>query len=101
VKKGTASQAVLRFGNNAVTYQFASQKLDDMPLKLKDDQVTFRVLVDRPMFEVVGGGGTCFKTSGRRDQGKPLGKISLTAQGGLLTVESFTAHEMKSAWNLQ
>ena len=30
--------------------------------------------------------------------GKPLGKISLTAQGGSLTVESFTAHEMNSAW---
>jgi fructan beta-fructosidase len=101
VKKGTASQAVLRFGNNAVTYHFASQKLDDMPLKLKDDQVAFRVLVDRPMFETVGGGGACFKTNNRRDQGKPLGKISLTAQGGSLTVESLTAHEMNSAWKMK
>jgi fructan beta-fructosidase len=98
VKKGTASQAILRFGNNAVTYHFDTQRLDDMPLKLQDGKVTFRVLVDRPMYEVVGGGGACFKTNGRRDAGNPLGKISLTAQGGSLTVESFTAHEMKSAW---
>ena len=98
VKKGTAAQAVLRFGNNAVTYHFDTQRLDDMPLKMKDGAVTFRVLVDRPMFEVVGGGGACFKTNGRRDAGKPLGKIWLTAQGGSLTVESFTAHEMNSAW---
>jgi len=46
----------------------------------------------------LGGGGECYKTSARRDMGKPLGKISLTAQGGALTVESLTAHEMKSVW---
>ena len=101
VKKGTASQAVLRFGVNAVTYDFASQRLDEMPLKMKDGKVTFRVLVDRPMYEVVGGEGECFKTSGRGDMGKPLGTISLTAQGGSLTVESFKAYEMNSAWKKQ
>ena len=98
LRKGTAAQAVLRFGENAVTYDFGTQKLDEMPLKMKDGKVTFRVLVDRPMFEVIGGGGACFKTAGRRDMGKPLGKISLSAQGGSLTVESLTAHEMNSAW---
>ncbi len=98
LKKGTAAQGVLRFGNNAVTYHFRDQKLEDMPLKMKDGKVTFRVLVDRPMFEVVGGDGACFKTSGRSDMGKRLGKISLTAQGGSFTVESFVAHEMNSAW---
>ncbi len=98
VKKGTASQAILRFGDNAVTYHFATQTLDEMPLKLNDDKVTFRVLVDRPMVEVIGDGGACYKTSARRDMGKPLGKISLTAEGGSLTIESFTVHEMKSAW---
>ncbi len=55
LKKGTASQSVLRFGNNAVTYDFGGQRLDNMPLKMKDGKVTFRVLVDRPMYEVVGG----------------------------------------------
>jgi fructan beta-fructosidase len=98
LKKGTAGQAVLGFGDNAVTYHFESQKLDDMPLKMKDGKVTFRLLVDRPMFEVVGGDGACYKTGGRRDMGKPLGKISLTAQGGALTLESFTAYEIKSIW---
>ena len=98
VKKGTAAQAVLRFGDNVVTYDFATQKLDEMPLKMKDDKVTLRVLVDRPMFEAVGGGGGCYKTSARRDMGKPLGKISLTAQGGTLTVESLVVYEMTSTW---
>jgi fructan beta-fructosidase len=98
LKKGTASKAVLSFGKNRVTYDFAAQKLDEMPLKLKDGKVTFRVLVDRPMFEVIGDGGACFKTSGRGDMGKPLGTISLTAEGGSLSVESLKAYEMKSTW---
>jgi len=98
LKKGTAGQAVLRFGGNAVTYHFGNQTLDDMPLKMKDGKVTFRVLVDRPMYETVGGGGECYKTSPRKDMGKPLGTISLTAQGGALTVESLEVNEMTSAW---
>ncbi|MBE3131655.1 MAG: glycoside hydrolase family 32 protein, partial [Acidobacteria bacterium] len=98
LKKGTASKAVLRFGGNAVTYDFAGQKLDEMPLKMKDGRVTFRVLVDRPMYEAIGGGGACYKTSGRPDTGKPLGTISLTAEGGSLTVESLKAYEMSPAW---
>jgi len=60
--------------------------------------VTFRVLVDRPIREIVGGDGACFKTAGRRDAGKPLGTISLTAEGGNLTLESFRVYAMKSAW---
>ena len=96
--KGTASKAVLQFGENVVTYDFAGQKLDEMPLKMKDGKVTFRILVDRPMYEVIGGGGACYKTSGRRDMGKSVGKISLTAEGGSLTVESLKAYEMTSAW---
>ena len=98
LKKGTASKAVLRFGENVATYDFAGQKLDEMPLKMKDGKVTFRVLVDRPMYELIGGGGACYKTSSRRDMGKPVGTISLRAEGGSLTVESFKAYEMKSAW---
>jgi fructan beta-fructosidase len=99
LEAGTASKAVLRFGENATTYDFAAQKLDEMPLKMKDGKIAFRVLVDRPMYEVIGGGGACYKTSGRRDMGLPIGAISLTAEGGSLTVESLKAYEMTSAWN--
>ena len=98
LKKGTAAKAVLRFGENVVTYDFAAQKLDEMPLKMKDGKATLRVLVDRPMYELIGGGGACYKTSGRCDMGKPIGTISLTAEDGLLTVESLKAYAMTSAW---
>jgi fructan beta-fructosidase len=98
LRQGTASKAVLRFGENVVSYDFAAQKLDEMPLKMKDGEVTFRVLVDRPMYELIGGGGACYKTSPRRDMGKPVGTISLSADGGTATVESFKAYEMASVW---
>lgn len=57
----------------------------------KDRKVIFRVLVDRPMYELIGGGGVCFKTSARGDMGQPVGKITLT-------VESLEVYEMASAW---
>ncbi|MBT3201266.1 MAG: glycoside hydrolase family 32 protein [Phycisphaerales bacterium] len=98
LKQGTAKKAILKFGANTTTYDFAAQKLDEMPLAMKDGKVTIRVLVDRPIVELIGGGGACFKTMPRRDMGKPLGKISLTADGGAMTVESFVAYEMKSTW---
>jgi sucrose-6-phosphate hydrolase SacC (GH32 family) len=97
-KRGTAAKAILRFGANVATYDFSAQKLDGMPLKMKDGKVAFRVLVDRPMYELVGGNGACYKTSARRDMGQPIGKISLTAEGGSLVIESFDVHEMKSIW---
>jgi hypothetical protein len=101
LKRGTAAKAVLRFGENVATYDFNTQKLDGMPLKAEGDRVTFRVLVDRPMYELVGGDGACYKTSARRDMGQPIDNISLTAEGGSLVVESLGVHEMKSIWKRQ
>jgi fructan beta-fructosidase len=98
LKPQTATRAVLRFGDNVATYDFAAQKLDEMPLSMDDGCVTIRVLVDRPMYELIGGTGSCYKTSARRDMGQPIGTISLTAEGGSLTVESIEVHEMASAW---
>jgi sucrose-6-phosphate hydrolase SacC (GH32 family) len=93
-----ADRAVLRFGRNRVTYDFTEQQLDEMPLPLQDGRVTFRVLVDRPLFETFGGPGTCVKTSARRDMGEPLRTISLTAVGGAAEVEHFAVHALRSIW---
>jgi len=98
VKQQSAGKVVLRFGQNAVTYDFAARKLDEMPLRATGGKVSFRVLVDRPMYEVAGGGGACYKTAARRDQGQPIGTISLAAEGCTTTVESLTIYEMTSAW---
>jgi len=98
LKQGTAKRAVLAFGADRVTYDFAARRLEEMPLDPDNGTVAIRVLIDRPMFEVVGGQGACCKTSARSDAGKPLGMISLTAEGGELAVESMAVHEMKSIW---
>jgi len=47
---------------------------------------------------LIGGGGATYKTSARRDMGQPIGTISLTAEGGSMTVESLKVYEMTSAW---
>jgi len=99
VKRGTAAKVVLQFGDNAATFDFNAQKLDEMPLKAENGKVRIRLLVDRPMYELVGGDGACYKTSARRDMGQSIGKISLTAEGGSLVVESFDVHEMTSIWS--
>ncbi|TWU31989.1 glycoside hydrolase family 32 protein [Novipirellula artificiosorum] len=98
LKNGNASKAKLKFGENVATYDFDAQKLDEMPLKTQDGRVTFRILVDRPMFEMIGADGACFKTSSRRDMGQPIGEVSLSAEGGSLTVESLVVYEMTSVW---
>ena len=69
-----------------------------MPAKMEDDVATVRVLVDRPMHELVGGNGACYKTSGGGSDGKPIGAVSVTAEGGTATIESLGIYELKSAW---
>lgn len=98
LRPGTAEKAILRFGDNGATCDFHSRKLDEMPLAVKGGRASFRVLVDRPMYELVGDGGACFKTSPRRDMGKPVRTISVTAEGGTLTIESLKAYRMTSVW---
>jgi len=98
VKKGSAKKAVLKYGAGVTTYDFEAKKVDEMPVEPKGGAVTFRVLIDRPIVEVIAAGGAGFKTSGRRDPGKSLETISLTAEGGDMTVVSFKAYEMKSTW---
>jgi len=98
LKKGDAKTAVLGFGKSKVTYDFEGQKLNGMPLKMKDDKVSFRVLVDRPMFEAVGGSGACYLTSRREDAGEPIKAITITAPEGSVEVESLDVYKMKSIW---
>jgi len=98
VKPTDAEQVQLKFGENAVTYNVAQGKLDEMPLPLVDGVLKFRVVVDRPMYEVCGGDGLVYKTAGRRDGGKPLGAIIVSTVGGSAEVKDVRAFPMKSIW---
>jgi hypothetical protein len=69
-----------------------------MPLKMVDGSVSFRVLVDRPMYELIGGDGACYKTSGRRDMGQPLNELTITAEGGAMQIDQLRVYRMKPIW---
>lgn len=99
VKKGSANRMVLMFGGNEICYDFKAQKLEGIFLPLKNGIVVIRLLIDRPLYEVFGTGGRCHKVASRGEAaGKPVGNISVTAEGGSATVVSLEVHEMKSIW---
>jgi hypothetical protein len=102
VKKGSANRMVLMFGGNEICYDFNVQKLEGMFLPLKNGIVVIRLLIDRPLYEVFGTEGRCHKVMSRGEAaGKPVGKISVTAEGGSATVVSLEVHELKSIWKVK
>ena len=98
VKKGTAGKVILQAGKLRTTYDFGSQKVDGMPARMEGDVASIRMVVDRPMHEIVGGNGACYKTSGGGSEGKPIGTVSVTAEGGDATIEFLGVYELKSGW---
>lgn len=96
IKPGDAKKVALNFGRNEVTYDFGSAMLDKIPASLIDGKLKLRVLVDRPMFEVVINDGQSYCTASR--QPAPLGTVSVEAEGGSVTVEALEVFKMKSIW---
>jgi fructan beta-fructosidase len=95
---GSARELRLRLGANEVVYDVAHQTLDGMPLPLEGGKFRVRVVVDRPLYEVVGGGGTVYETARRRDGGKPIDSVRLSAVGGPAGAASVTVYPMRSIW---
>ncbi len=98
VRPGQAREISFGFGTNVLVYHTEEARLDDMPLSLDDGLLEFRVVIDRPMAEVVGGAGRVYKTIGRKDGGQPIKTLELTAKGGSAQVESIQIFPMKSIW---
>ena len=96
IKQGDAKKVSLNFGRNGVTYDFGSGMLDKIPVGLVDGKLKLRVLVDRPMFEVVVNDGQCYQTAPR--QPDPIGSVAVESAGGKVTVESLQVFKMKSIW---
>jgi fructan beta-fructosidase len=84
---------VLSFGQNIVTYNSKSSMLDDMPL---GNPLHYRVIIDRPMYEICGGRGQVYKTCKRYDSGKNISRIRLCAYDCSVTINEFTVYKMKS-----
>jgi len=98
VEPGDAREVILRFGGNQVRYDVAGGKLDEMPLKLDDGRLRFRVITDRPMYEVCGGEGAVYKTSGRKGAGEPIDAIELSVGGREATIHELNVYPMRSIW---
>lgn len=99
IEPGDAKEVKLQFGTNTLVYDVAGQKLDGMPLPLADKKFTVRVVVDRPLYEVVGNGGAVYKTAARKDGGKPVEAVTVSAAGGTAAVKAITVYPMKSIWS--
>ncbi len=98
IQPGDAKEVKLTFGANTLTYDAAKQTLDGIPLPLTDKAFTVRVVVDRPMYEVIGGNGAVYKTAARKDGGNEIKSVEFTAVGGTATVKTATVYPMKGIW---
>jgi hypothetical protein len=61
-----------------------------------DGKIKFRVVIDRPMYEVVGGDGDTYKTAPRSDGGKLINAIQLSAIGGEANIHKLIVYPMQS-----
>ena len=118
VQPRDAKEIKLQFGASQVTYTVAAAKLDEMPLPLIAGKVKFRVVVDRPIYEVIGGNGDVYRTARRGDPGKggfvhgdpgvprtwrgdggkAIDAIELSAVGGEAKIEMLRIYPMQSIW---
>ena len=114
VRNRDARRLTVSFAGGAARYDFKTQELEfgdwtasdgslvAMPLPAEDGYVSFRLLIDRAGYDLIGGNGRCYATSPRgrlnRHGGRPLGKIRLAVDGGTLTVESLRIYAMRSIW---
>ncbi len=98
VKKGTASKVRLQVGKFGATYDFEAQKVDNRPAPLENDVATIRIVVDRPMHEIIGGSGASYLTGNGGSAGKPIGSVTVTAEGGAATIEMLGIYELESGW---
>jgi fructan beta-fructosidase len=98
VEPGNAQEITLSFGSSRIVYKCKEQKLDGMPLKLDGNKLQLRIIVDRPLYEVVGGAGLVYKTAARKDAGNEIENVTLSSTGGTAKVSSVTVHLMRSIW---
>ena len=94
-----AKEITLRFGANQVNYNVLTAKLDGIPLALVDGKLKLRVVVDRPMYEIVGGNGDVYKTAPRPDAGKNIESVGLLAVGGEAKIKTLKVYAMQRIWN--
>jgi fructan beta-fructosidase len=94
---GGAKMVGLQIGGERIVYNVETEKLDGADLKPTAGEITIRVLVDRPMLEIIGGGGRVFITRARKQPVKAE-TVRAFAEGGEAVLVEFSVRELKSIW---
>ncbi|MDX2035308.1 MAG: glycoside hydrolase family 32 protein [Isosphaeraceae bacterium] len=96
---GSAKAVTIEFGTNRLRYDAIERKLDGIPLEPSGSgRIRIRIVVDRPMFEVVGGPGSIYRTHARGDAGKAIEAVTIRAEGGEARLIALDSFPMRSIW---
>jgi fructan beta-fructosidase len=95
-----ATKVGLQIGGERIVYDVAAKKLDDAPLAAPDSEITIRVLVDRPMLEIIGGEGRVVITRPRKQPGQ-IEKVTAFAEGGEAELLELSVRQLDSIWKRQ
>lgn len=88
----------LDIGGNRIEYKVDEGKLQDASLEAIDGKITIRVLIDRPMMEIVGNDGRVYITDERAIKGD-VGSIKVFTQGGKAKLLKLEINELNSIWD--
>ncbi len=94
---GDATTVGIDLGGNRVLYDVAAQKLGEAALAPIAGEIEIRILLDRPMLEIIGNRGRVYLTNPREHRGE-VKEISAFAEGGRAELLEFEAHRLRSIW---
>lgn len=95
---GTAESIEIQFGKNRLILDVEKKRLGEIPVTLNDGRLKLRLVIDRPMYELVVDQGASYQTSPRNDGGEPLRQVRLSAGGGTAELRDWKAYPMRSIW---
>lgn len=98
IEMGSAENLKLQFGENELTIDTRKGKIDEVPYALEQGLLKLRVVVDRPMFELVVSEGAGYLTRPRRDGGEPVKAVRLWTDAGTAKLKSFKLYPLNSIW---
>ena len=94
---GQAKKVGLNIGGNLVVYDVLKQQLQGARVRSQEGRIAIRVLVDRPMLEIIANRGSVSITAPRAKRGN-VGKVIAFAEGGQAWLRELRAYELKSIW---
>ena len=95
---GNATSVGLDLGGQRIVYDVAAGKLGEADLAPVDGRIEIRVLVDRPLLEIIGNRGRVWITTPRAKPGA-FPRIVAFAEGGAATLRQLEVHALESIWD--